>query len=183
MSSVAFNRRRLLVRGHAPWPSSAASSAAVSCELITDTGRHTGTAWAEPTSHYTGLPLFRDLFYIAMRRWQPENTRRQLSARYSGAWPASDWNMSPASLKRIHWRSGNQWSWRNTCVMCSCQHQICWQQPLASIGCSIGEERQRRSTVAVAGCSKLSAAYDQALRRCWLQLSNLSSRFVIDSPL
>jgi len=35
--------------------------------------------------------------------------------------PASDWNTNPASLKQIRWRSGNQCSWRDTGVMCSCR--------------------------------------------------------------
>ena len=53
--------------------------------------------------------------------WSVSNTWRQSSARYGGARPASDWNRNPASLKRIHRRSGNQCSWRNTSVMCSCR--------------------------------------------------------------
>jgi len=55
----------------------------------------------------------------AERRWRSgSDTRRQSSATYGGARPASDWKTDPVNLKRMRWRSGNQWSWRDTSVMC-----------------------------------------------------------------
>ena len=64
--------------------------------------------------------LFRMLLEWDLSGRRPGSDRRwQLSARYIGAAPASNWCTSPAILKATRWRTGSQCSCRSTCVMWS----------------------------------------------------------------
>ena len=60
--------------------------------------------------------------YRSVRR--PESAMSwQSSARYGGSWPSSDLWINSASLNSTRCRTGSQWSWRSTGVMC-------WRRPL-----------------------------------------------------
>ena len=95
------------------------------------------------------------------RRWQ-------LSARYAGAAPASDWCTSPAILNATCWRTGSQCSCRSTGVMWSLRRAPVTRRAAAFTGVMWSLRRAPVTRRAAAFCTEYNAVkvYRQNIIMC-----------------